>query len=290
MIPSEIVAAIRRIEIRASRVVNSMVAGEYHSAFKGQGLNFAEVREYAIGDDVRQIDWNVTAKAGKPHIKLFNEERELTVVILADLSGSGQFGTTTFTKREVIAELTAILGLSALSNNDRVGALLFTDEIEALIPVKKGRSHVLRLVRDVLAIEPRSRRTSIDTVLRYLLRFQRRSAIVFLISDFIDSGYENALALASAQYDVVPIVVQDPGEARIPESGLIQGVDPETGQTVIINTSDSTVRNEIISRRNARHIQLTKLFQKYNLIPINVEVGKSYVDSLVRFFTARGRF
>ncbi|NDC82248.1 DUF58 domain-containing protein [bacterium] len=290
MIPSEIVAAIRRIEIRASRVVNSMVAGEYHSAFKGQGLNFAEVREYAIGDDVRQIDWNVTAKAGKPHIKLFNEERELTVVILADLSGSGQFGSTTFTKREVIAELTAILGLSALSNNDRVGALLFTDEIEALIPVKKGRSHVLRLVRDVLAIEPRSRRTSIDTVLRYLLRFQRRSAIVFLISDFIDSGYENALALASAQYDVVPIVVQDPGEARIPESGLIQGVDPETGQTVIINTSDSTVRNEIISRRNARHIQLTKLFQKYNLIPINVEVGKSYVDSLVRFFTARGRF
>jgi uncharacterized protein (DUF58 family) len=290
MIAPELMAAIRRIEIRSNRVVDSMVAGEYHSAFKGQGLNFAEVREYAVGDDVRQIDWNVTARSGKPHIKLFNEERELTVVIAADLSGSGDFGSVDQTKREMIAEITAVLGLAAMKNNDRVGAVLFTDQVETHIPVKKGRSHVLRLIRDVLAVTPKSKGTSLDMALRFISKTQRRSAIVFLISDFLDSGFEKALGLASVAHDVVPIVIRDPKEAALPNAGWLRLIDPETRQTVILNSGNAKVRQAYAENVAAKDQQLLRLFHRLNLLPIQVQVGQPYINPLVRFFAARGHW
>jgi uncharacterized protein (DUF58 family) len=290
MIGADLLAAIRRIEIRSNRVVDSMLAGEYHSAFKGQGLNFAEVREYAVGDDIRQIDWNVTARAGKPHVKVFNEERELTVVIAADLSGSGEFGSIDQTKREVVAEITAVLGLAAMKNNDRLGAVLFTNEIESYIPVKKGRGHVLRMIRDVLALRPKSKGTSIDAVLRFILKTQKRSVIVFLISDFLDTGYEKALGLAAAAHDVVPIVIRDPNERAFPSSGLVRMVDPETGESGVINTSDPRVQRQYASRMAAHDQALQRLFQRLGMLPIQVELGQSYINSLVRFFAARGHW
>lgn len=289
MIHPDLLAAIRRIEIRSNRVVDSMVAGNYHSAFKGQGLNFAEVREYAVGDDVRQIDWNVTARVGKPHIKVFNEERELTVLIVADVSASGQFGSAVATKREVIAEIAAVLGLAAMKNNDRMGAILFSDHVETFIPIKKGRGHVLRMIRDVLAMTPASKGTSIDAALRFLLKTQKRSAIVFLISDFIDDGYEKALTLASVAHDVVPIVIQDPKESTLPALGLIQFQDPETGQTAVINSANERIRRRFEVQVAADTQLRQRLFQKLGIVPIQIQVGQSYVSPLVRFFAARGR-
>jgi len=290
MIAPDLLAAIRRIEIRSNRVVDSMLAGEYHSAFKGQGLNSAEVREYAIGDDVRQIDWNVTARVGKPHVKLFNEERELTVVIAADLSGSGDFGSVDQTKREMIAEITAVLGLAAMKNNDRIGAVLFTDQVETYIPVKKGRGHVLRLIRDVLAVSPQSKKTSLDTALRFISKTQRRSAIVFLISDFLDQGYDKSLALAAAAHDVVPIMIRDAKERALPDAGWLRLIDPETNDMVVLNSGNPKIQREYAKRAADRDHQLQKLFQRLNLIPIQVQVGESYITPLVRFFSARGHW
>jgi uncharacterized protein (DUF58 family) len=288
MIPSALLSAIRRIEIRTKRIVDSTLAGEYHSVFKGQGLNFAEVREYVMGDDVRQIDWNVTARVGKPHIKVFNEERELTVIVAADLSASGQFGSGSQTKREVIAEIAAVLGLAAMQNNDRVGAVLFSDQVESFIPVKKGRSHVLRMIRDVLALTPRHKGTSISEALRFVLKVQRRSAIVFLISDFIDDGFEKTLGLAAAQHDVVPIVIRDPRENNLPNVGIVTLTDPETGQQIYLDSGNAKVRAHFLARATARDQRLTRLFHKLNTSPIYIHLGHSYVDPLVRYFKTRG--
>ncbi len=285
---SDLAATIRRIEIRSKRVVNTALAGRYHSVFKGQGVNFAEVREYAPGDDVRQIDWNVTARAKSPHIKLFHEERELSVVIAADISASGEFGTQAQLRREVVAEIAAILGLAAAQNNDRVGAVLFSDQVESFIPVRKGRGHVLRLIRDLLAVTPARPGTSIEAGLRFVLNVQRRSGIVFLISDFIDSGYERMLQLAAMQHDVVPIVLRDPLEQVLPDVGLVKMIDPETGQYVVLDSGRSDVRAAYAARAEARDQRLIRFCRQLNISPILIRLGDSYVDPLVRYFNARG--
>lgn len=285
----DLAATIRRIEIRSKRVVNTTLAGRYHSVFKGQGVNFAEVREYAPGDDVRQIDWNVTARAKVPHIKLFHEDRELSVIIAADISASGEFGSQAQLRREVIAEITAILGLSAAYNNDRVGAVLFSDQIESFVPVRKGRGHVLRLIRDVLAVQPRQTGTSISAALRFVLQVQRRAGIVFLISDFIDAGYERMLQLAAMQHDVVPIVVRDPLEQALPDMGLVEVVDPESGRTIVLDTGRPATRAAYAAQAKARDQRLIHFCRQLNISPIFIRLGDSYVDPLVRYFNARDR-
>ena len=287
---AELLKKVRRIELKIKSLSKNIFSGEYHSAIKGRGMSFSEVRSYQYGDDVRNIDWNVTARSGKPHVKLFNEERELTVVIAADLSGSGDFGSVDQTKREMIAEITAVLGLAAMKNNDRVGAVLFTDQVETHIPVKKGRSHVLRLIRDVLAVTPKSKGTSLDMALRFISKTQRRSAIVFLISDFLDSGFEKALGLASVAHDVVPIVIRDPKEAALPNAGWLRLIDPETRQTVILNSGNAKVRQAYAENVAAKDQQLLRLFHRLNLLPIQVQVGQPYINPLVRFFAARGHW
>ncbi|NBV41690.1 DUF58 domain-containing protein [bacterium] len=287
MISPTIHRAIRRIEIRSRRIVNTSLAGEYHSVFKGQGINFAEVREYSHGDDVRQIDWNVTARAGKPHVKVFNESRELTVMILADLSGSGRFGSQVQTKRELTAELVAVLGLCAARNNDRVGTMLFTDRVEHFIPPGKGRHHVLRMIRDSLAFEPKHTRTSLGTALQELFNIQKRSAIVFVVSDFLDEGFWPRFRLAAKRFDVVPIVVRDPHEYRLPKAGILALNDAETGAVHYVDSSLADVRKRFESHAIDRDNQLKSRMNEAGVTPIWVEVGQSYVEPLARYFRGR---
>src|SRR6516164_4843668 len=235
MLPREVVLQIRRLQLRARRAVEDLLGGEYHSVFKGTGMVFEEVREYQPGDDVRTIDWNVTARMGHPFIKRYVEERELTVVLLVDWSGSHQFGTSRLQKREVAAELAAVLAFSAISNNDKVGLIGFTDQIECFVPPSKGTRHVLRLIRDALYYQPKHRKTSIRAGLQFLNRIQHRRAIVFLLTDFLDSGFEPMLKRTARRHDVLAIHIGDPREKEMPIAGLLEVVDAETGQQLLVD-------------------------------------------------------
>jgi uncharacterized protein (DUF58 family) len=290
MLPSEILAQVRRIEIRTGRLVAETLAGEYLSVFKGQGIEFAEVREYQPGDDIRTIDWNVTARLGRPFIKRFAEERELTVMIACDLSGSLAFGSQSKLKREIATELSALLAFSAMSNNDKAGLALFTDRVEKFIPPRKGRLHVLRLLRELLAFQPEQRGTAIASSLESVQRMVRRRGILFLISDFMDSGYEKVLRRVAKRHDLVPIVLEDPRESELPDAPvLIEFEDSETGERALVPAWSKSVRESYRKAAAKRRHELERFFKSAGIEHIRVRTDKSYVDPVVAFFKNRSR-
>jgi uncharacterized protein (DUF58 family) len=288
-VPKEILDNVHRIEIQAGRLVDDLFAGEYHSVFKGHGMEFAEVREYQAGDDVRTIDWNVTARAGgKPFVKIFDEERELTVILVVDASASGAFGSGSRMKGEVGVEISALLAFSAIRNNDRVGLLIFTDEVEVFVPPKKGRRHVLRVIRELLYHRPRGRRTSIATALETLDRVVRRHAVVFCISDFLDAGYERALQRARRRHDVIAVSLEDPREGDLPDVGFLTLHDAETGRQAVVDSSDPAVRAAFQQRRAESVARRRRTFRRLAIDEVRIDAASGdYVEPLARFFETR---
>jgi len=287
MIPKELLSKIRRIEIRTKRLVNELFSGEYHSTFKGQGMEFEEVRQYEPGDDVRLIDWNVTARMGYPFIKKFREERELSVVLLIDASSSGRFGTRERFKNETAAELSAVLAFSAIKNNDKVGLIIFTDRIEKFVPPKKGRAHVLRIIREILFFKPQGIGTNIAGALEYFNNVIRRKSVVFLISDFLSEGYNKPLQIANNKNDIVAVRITDPRETTFEDVGLIELEDTETGEIVVIDTASQQFRKEFAARALEDVTGLKKDLRKIDLDFINIRTDQSYIDPLVNFFRMR---
>ncbi|MBN1823447.1 MAG: DUF58 domain-containing protein [Endomicrobiales bacterium] len=287
MIPKEILAQIRKIEIRSGKLVNEVFAGQYSSVFKGRGMEFSEVREYAPGDDVRTIDWNVTARYGRPFIKKFVEERELTVILLLDVSGSQRFGTRNKLKSELVAELTSVLAFSAIKNNDRVGMIMFTDKVEKVIPPKKGRNHILRLIREALYFKPSGTGTDIGAALEYLNELWRRKAVVFLLSDFRGKNYDSALKITSKRHDLIAVKFEDPAEKAIPRGALIDLEDTENGTRLTIDSDDEIFLREYSERTRREDETLKRLLSRSNTDAITVSTDKPYILSLIRFFKSR---
>jgi len=289
MIPREILKEVRRIEISTRGLVNEVFSGEYHSVFKGRGMSFAEVREYQYGDDIRSIDWNVTARTGAPFVKIFEEERELTVMLLVDVSASGDFGTRQRMKAEVGVEICAALAFSAIKNNDKVGLIVFSDHVEKFVPPRKGRSHVLRLLRELLYHEPKGRGTDIGQALEYLTHVQRKRAVTFLVSDFRAQGFEKALAVAGRRHDLVAVRLADAREEEIPPLGLVELEDPETGERVVVNTSKPGFRAAFKAVNASRRLALERALRRSRVDVIDVRTGEPWVKPLMRFFQARMR-
>jgi uncharacterized protein (DUF58 family) len=289
MIPKEILKKVKRIEIQTRGLVNDVFSGEYHSVFKGRGMEFSEVREYQIGDDVRTIDWNVTARSGHPFVKVYEEERELTVILIVDVSSSGDFGTVNQMKGEIAAEICALLAFSAIKNNDKVGLVVFTDEVEKYVAPKKGKSHVLRVVREILYHKPQGHRTDITAALEFLSRVTTRRAVVFLVSDFQSTDYERALQIANKKHDIVAITVTDPREIDLPDVGFIELEDAETGETYLVDTTSMEVRDDFVTRTAATMSERTKLFRSMNVDYIDIRTDESYVEPLIRFFRMRAK-
>ncbi|MCK6457617.1 MAG: DUF58 domain-containing protein [Phycisphaerae bacterium] len=287
MIPKELLKKVRRIHIRTLHMANDVFAGQYHSAFKGRGMEFEEVREYEPGDDVRTIDWNVTARAGRPFVKRFREERELTVLLVVDVSKSLAFGTHVQLKRELVAEVCATLAFSAIRNNDKIGFIGFSDRIERYIPPKKGTSHVLRVIRELLTIQPRGRGTDVAEALEYLNRVTRRRAVVFVVSDFEARDYESALRIARRRHDVIPICVADVREIELPNVRLVELVDGETGERVTVDTASAAFREEYRRRAQSEMDARRRTFQRMKIDSIDLRTGDSFVEPLQRFFHAR---
>ena len=296
-VPREVLRQVRLIELRTRGLVSSIFSGEYHSVFRGQGMEFAEVREYQPGDDVRNIDWNVTARVGEAYVKKHIEERELTVLLLVDLSGSEQFGTRGRFKAELAAEIAAVLALSAVRNNDRVGLLIFTDRIEHVVPPRKGRRHVLRLIRDVLAFKPAGRGTDIDGALDYAARLLPHRGILFVLSDFVPGeaardevpGWERTLKLVAQRHDLVAIRISDEAETALPAAGILMLRDPETGDVVSVDTSDAVVRASYAAQLDAERAAVRRVFRRVGVDEIEVRTGASYVAPLLAFFRRRER-
>jgi len=289
MIPREILKKVRRIEISTRGLVNEVFSGEYHSAFKGRGMSFAEVREYQYGDDIRAIDWNVTARSGAPFVKIFEEERELTVMLVVDVSASGDFGTRERMKGEVAVEICALLAFSAIKNNDKVGLVIFSDHVEKFVPPRKGRRHVLRVLRELLFHRPQGRGTDITTALEYLNHVQRKRSTAFLVSDFRDRGFEKALAVAGRRHDLVAVRVGDLREKEIPPLGFVELEDPETGERVVVNTSSAKFRAEFTERSKKVRHELDRTLRRSKVDIIDIETGVPYVQPLMRFFQERMR-
>ncbi len=289
MIPKELAKKVRYIQIYTNKAVNDVLAGEYHSVFKGRGMEFEEVREYLPGDEVRTIDWNVTARMGCPYVKRYREERELTIMFLVDLSASGAFGTVNRMKNEVATELCALLAFAAIKNNDKVGLIVFTDRVEMFIPPNKGVSHVLRLIRDLLVFEPRQVRTSIAEGLDYLGRVMRKHCVAFLISDFLGEDFERPMRVLSKHHDLIAVSVADPREVRMPDVGLIELEDAETGDIVLLDTGNAGVRKEYEKRGHEANIELRNLLASMDVEQIDVQTNRDYVRDLVRFFRRRER-
>lgn len=287
--PKEILQKIRRLELRTRRLVNATFAGQYHSVFKGRGMNFEEVREYNPGDEIRSIDWNVTARMNTPYVKKYTEERELTVMLLVDVSASGSFGSVELSKRELSAEVAAILAFSAINNNDKVGLLLFSDHVELFIAPKKGRMHTLRLIREMLYFEPKGTGTNLAAALEYLNKLVTRRAVVFAISDFIAPDYSKPLTIASRRHDVVAMPIVDPGEEALPDVGLITFEDAETGEQIEINTSNPSVRNAFAADEERRRKDLDKLFRSRGLDVVPLSTNEDYLIALRAFFERRER-
>jgi uncharacterized protein (DUF58 family) len=289
MLPKEIIRKVRRIEIRTKKLVNDVFSGEYHSIFKGRGMEFEEVREYQPGDDIRIIDWNVTARYGYPFVKKFTEERELTVMLLVDASSSGEFGTAQRMKGDIAAELCSVLAFSAIKNNDKVGMIIFTDKIEKYIAPKKGSSHVLRLIREVLYFKPEHRRTDINCALEFLGRIIKRRCVVFLVSDFLSTDFEKMLSIANKRHDVIAIKIVDPREIELPNVGFIELEDTETGEQMLIDTKDSRVRKSFRDYAIGEQNSLDMTFRSIDLDNIQIVTDRSYVEPLMAFFKARAR-
>ena len=287
MIPKEILKKVREIEIYTNRLVNESLAGEYHSVFKGRGMEFLEVREYQPGDDIRLIDWNVTARAGHPFVKLHVEERELTVIFVVDLSASGAFGTVNQMKAERAVELCAVLAFSAIKNHDKVGLIAFTDDIESYIPPKKGKNHVLRVIRDLLYLTPKQRGTNLRAALEYLNRVTKRKAVVFLVSDFQDRGYEQALRVTRRKHDVIPVTMSDPRERELPAVGVIEAEDPETGERMLLDTFDPAVRVAYAEFARQEQEQRERLFRSMKLDALDIRTDAPYIQTLMSFFHRR---
>ena len=289
MIPKQILKKVKQVEIRTRGLVNDLFGGEYHSVFKGRGMAFSEVREYQPGDDIRLIDWNVTARNGSPFIKIFEEERELTVYLLVDISKSGEFGSQNQLKQEFGAEIASVLGFSAIKNNDKVGLILFSNDIEKYVVPKKGKSHVLRVIRELLYNEPKGNKTSIKNVLDYLLKVAKRKSVVFLISDFIDDDYWSSLKIVNRKHDLIGIRLFDPAEKLLPNLGVIKVRDPESGSSFWIDTSNRAEMEKLKTQINSDFDAFNKQAKKIGFDIISVSTNGDFVDPLISLFRKRDK-
>ena len=287
MISKDIVKKIQQIQIHTRRLVNEAFVGEYHSVFKGRGMEFDEVREYQPGDEIRTIDWNVTARMGRPFIKRYVEERELTVMLLVDVSASGNFGSIKHLKNEVATEICAILAFSAIKNNDKVGMIMFTDKIEKFIPPKKGPKHVLRVIRELLCSQPTGKGTNISVALEYLNKITHRRTISFVVSDFIANDYAHALRIANKRHDMIAITIVDPREQELPNVGFIDLRDAESGEILLLDTADSLARKEFGALNNRRRQEQSRLFRSMGVDEILINTNRHHVEPIVRFFRMR---
>jgi uncharacterized protein (DUF58 family) len=284
----ELLKKVRKIEIKTRRLSNHVFGGEYHSTFKGRGMTFSEVRQYQFGDDVRSIDWNVTARYNEPFVKVFEEERELTMMLVADVSGSEFFGSTETFKKDIITEISATLAFSATQNNDKIGLLLFSDEVELYIPPKKGRSHVLRIIRELLEFQPKSKKTDLSQALKYLQNMMKKKAIVFILSDFLTDDYQHALKIMGNKHDVTGIRVYDEREEEMPALGMVQMQDEETGELIWVDTSSKSVRNSYASYFNDRAQYFQTSFSASGSGSLSTRTDESYVKKLLGYFKRRG--
>jgi uncharacterized protein (DUF58 family) len=284
---TDILKRVRQIEIKTRGLSSNIFAGEYHSAFKGRGMMFSEVREYQYGDDVRNIDWNVTARFNRPFVKVFEEERELTVMLLIDVSGSREFGTTWRTKKNMISEMAAVLAFSAIQNNDKIGVILFSNKVEKFIPPKKGRKHILHIIREMVGFEPENRETDISGVLRYLTNAIKKRCTAFVISDFLDTNFEDALKIANQKHDVVALKVFDPRETELPNIGFVKFKDAETGQLRWINTSKRSNRDAYSQWWNDNDEKVSTMFRKSGVDSVSVRTDEDYVKALMALFKKR---
>ncbi|CAM4081106.1 DUF58 domain-containing protein [Gillisia limnaea] len=284
----ELLKKVRKIEIKTKRLSNHVFGGEYHSTFKGRGMTFSEVRSYQFGDDVRSIDWNVTARYNEPFVKVFEEERELTMMLLVDVSGSELFGTGDQFKKEIITEVAATLAFSATQNNDKIGLLLFSDQLELFIPPKKGRSHVLRIIRELIEFEPKGKSTNLTEALKYATNVLKKKAIIFVLSDFIDDGYQHSLKIISGKHDVTGIRVYDRREEEIPNIGLVQMLDRETGELMMVNTGSKSVRYAYAEYFRDRENYFRESFTRSGAGSFSTRVDESYVKKLLEYFKTRG--
>lgn len=287
MLPAEILKKIKRIQLKTNYLANEIFAGEYISAFRGRGMEFEEVREYQAGDEIRTIDWNVTARMGRPFVKVYREEREMNVMILVDMSATLDFGTRQRFKRETAAEVAAVLAYAAVKSNDKVGLMMFTDRVEKYIPAKKGRGHVYRVIQEILTFEPTHRGTSLKVPLEYLMRVMHRHCICFLISDFLDEGYEKALSLAKGRHDVVCIQLYDPAEKAIPELGFVYLEDPETGQSGWIDTGSKRFQKSFRERSESVFKRPLEIFQRAGVDSVQMDQTADYIEPLLQFFRMR---
>lgn len=283
----ELLKKVRKIEIKTKRLSNHIFSGEYHSSFKGRGMTFSEVRQYQYGDDIRNIDWNVTARYNEAHVKVFEEERELTMVLMVDISGSEGFGSKSQFKKDIVTEIAATMAFSATQNNDKIGLILFSDNIELYIPPKKGRSHVLRIIRELIEFEPKSHKTDISQALKFLSGTQKKKAIVFMISDFMSENYEQTLKIASKKHDITGVRVYDIREEKIPNLGMVSMLDAETGKIQLVNTGSKTVRLNYEKHYQDRVNYFKDIFSKSGAGVVNTRVDENYVTKLLGYFKSR---
>lgn len=284
---AELLKKVRKIEIKTRGLSNQIFSGEYHSAFKGRGMTFSEVREYQPGDDIRTIDWNVTARFNHPYVKIFEEEREMTVMLLVDVSASGEFGSQKQLKQDVITELCAVLAFSSLQNNDKIGVIFFSDKIEKFIPPKKGKTHVLRIIRDLIEFKPEHKKTDITQALKYLTGVIKKRSIAFVISDFMDNDFSNALKIANKKHDLVALRIYDKREQELPDIGLVKIVDAESGNYKWMDTSDKKVRTHYAVNARKREDQLKEMFNKSGVDTANISTSESYIVPLTNLFKRR---
>ena len=289
---NDILKRVRKIEIKTRGLSNEIFAGKYHTAFRGRGMSFSEVREYRAGDDVRDIDWNVTARSSKPYIKVYEEERELTMMLLVDVSASRSFGSTSHTKKNVITEIAAVLAFSAAQNNDKVGCIFFSDKIEKFIPPKKGKSHILMIIRELLQFKPESNRTALSEAVRYLTNVNKKRCTTFILSDFINARSDRALAedalkIATGKHDLVGIRVWDPREAELPDVGIVELEDSETGRKVWVDTSSRRVREHYATSWQEREQQVEELLRRNRIDSVKISTDEDYVSSLIKLFKHR---
>jgi len=283
----ELLKKVRKIEIKTRRLSDHIFSGEYHTSFKGRGMTFSEVRQYQYGDDIRAIDWNVTARYNEAHVKVFEEERELTMMLMVDISGSESFGSKNQFKKEIVTEIAATMAFSATQNNDKIGLILFSDQIELYIPPKKGKSHVLRIIRELIEFEPKSNKTDVSQALKFLSGTQKKKAIVFLISDFMSDEYEHTLKIASKKHDITGIRVYDIREEKLPNLGMVPMLDAETGETQLVNTGSKAIRMEYEKEYQNKVDYFIETFRKSGSGVVNTRVDESYVTKLLSYFKSR---
>jgi uncharacterized protein (DUF58 family) len=283
----ELLKKVRKIEIKTRRLSDHIFSGEYHTSFKGRGMTFSEVRQYQYGDDIRAIDWNVTARYNEAHVKVFEEERELTMMLMVDISGSESFGSKNQFKKDIVTEIAATMAFSATQNNDKIGLILFSDQIELYIPPKKGKSHVLRIIRELIEFQPKSNKTDVSQALKFLSGTQKKKAIVFLISDFMSDEYENTLKIASKKHDITGIRVFDIREEKLPNLGMVPMLDAETGETQLVNTGSKAIRMEYEKEYQNKVDYFIETFRKSGSGVVNTRVDESYVTKLLSYFKSR---